>query len=78
MSHTCPSEVHGIGASVEGTVGGGFSFCFFSVLFGGGGIIGASSQDSGNSTLVHTVLSELIFAFFEGGSMSPSELVNKH
>jgi hypothetical protein len=78
MTLTCPSEDDGIGASAEGTIGAGFSFCFFSVLFGGGGIIGASSEDSGTSTLVDTVLSELIFAFFEGGSMSLSELVNKH
>jgi hypothetical protein len=56
-----------------------FLFCFLSVLFGGGGIIGASSEDIGTSTLVDTVLLELIFVFFEGvGSMSPSKLVNKH
>jgi hypothetical protein len=64
---TCPSEDDGLGASAEGITVGGFSFCFFSILFSSGGIIGASSYEIGTSTLVFTVLSKLVFACFEGG-----------
>jgi hypothetical protein len=52
---------------------------FLTALLGGGGIIGSSSEDSGTASFVYTVLSELIFAFFEGGgSVSPSELIKRH
>jgi methyl coenzyme M reductase beta subunit len=64
---TCPSEDDGLGASAEGIAVGGFSFYFFSILFGGGGLTGTSSNKIVISTLVVTVLSELVFAFFEGG-----------
>jgi hypothetical protein len=68
-------EDNGLGASAEGTVIEEFSFCFRSVLLGSGGLIDASSEETGTSTLVDTILSELTFAFFEGGgSISPSEL----
>jgi hypothetical protein len=72
---TCPSKDDGLGASAEGAIIEGFSFCFLSVLFGGRGIIVTSYNEIGASTPVDTVLSELTFAFFEGrGSISPSEL----
>jgi hypothetical protein len=75
---TCPSEDDGLGASTEGIAVGGFSFCFFSIFFGGGGIIGTSSDEIGTSTLVVTALSELVFTFFVGGgSIFPSELHKK-
>jgi hypothetical protein len=64
---TCPSKDDGLGASAEGIAVGGFSFYFFSILFGGGGLTGTSSNKIVISTLVVTVLSELVFAFFEGG-----------
>jgi hypothetical protein len=47
---TCPSEDEGLGVAAEGMAVRGFSFCFFSVLFGGRGIIGASSDKIGSQT----------------------------
>ena len=73
---TCPLEDDGAGAPVEGIIGGAFSLTFLTAFLGGGGIIGASSEDTGTTYFVDTVPSELIFAFFEGGgSMFPSELI---
>jgi hypothetical protein len=52
---------------------------FLIALLGGGGIIGSSSENNDTASFVDTVLSELIFTFFEGGrSVSPSELVKRH
>jgi hypothetical protein len=48
-------------------------------LEGGGGITGSSSDDKGTISFVDAILSELIFAFFEGGRfVSPSELIKRH
>jgi hypothetical protein len=75
MTLTCSSEDDGLGASAERTTVGGFSFCFLNVLFGDGGTIVTSSEEIGTSSLVDTIFSKLIFAFFEGGGfISPSEL----
>jgi hypothetical protein len=76
---TCPSEDNGTGASAEGVIGGAFSLTFLTALLGGGGIIIASSEDTGTTSFVDAVLSELILAFFEGGgSLSPLELIKRH
>jgi hypothetical protein len=52
---------------------------FLTAFLDGGGITSSSSDDRGNVSFVDTVLSELIFAFLEGGrSSSPSELIKKY
>ena len=50
----------------------------FLTTFLGGGITGSSPEDRGTASFVDTILSELIFAFFEGGRfVSSSELIRK-
>jgi hypothetical protein len=74
---TWPLEDDGTRAPDEGLVEGALTF--LTALLSGGGIIGSTSEDSGTTSFADTVLSELIFTFFEGGgSMSPSELIKRH